>query len=87
MIKGDALFLFNELADGRISLVFSVMSGIITGPHFRKYFNSPGSLQVGTMVAVLEIGAFSTLSAIRLPSRTCYLIHPTSNVHRRRTNW
>ncbi|KAI0001912.1 general substrate transporter [Russula vinacea] len=37
-----------------------VMSGIITGPHFRKYFNSPGSLQVGTMVAVLEIGAFIT---------------------------
>jgi hypothetical protein len=42
------------------------MSGIITGPHFRKYFNSPGSLQVGTMVAVLEIGAFSTRSAFFL---------------------
>ncbi|KAF8269317.1 general substrate transporter [Lactarius quietus] len=37
-----------------------VMSGIITGPHFRKYFNYPSSLEVGTMVAVLEIGAFIT---------------------------
>lgn len=36
-----------------------VMSGIITGPHFRKFFNNPGPIEVGTMVAVLEIGAFS----------------------------
>ena len=36
----------------------SVMSGVITGPHFRKYFNEPGPVEVGTMVAVLEIGAF-----------------------------
>lgn len=35
------------------------MSGIITGPHFRKFFNNPGPIEVGTMVAVLEIGAFS----------------------------
>lgn len=34
------------------------MSGVITGPYFRKYFNYPGPLEVGTMVAVLEIGAF-----------------------------
>ena len=40
------------------------MSGIITGPHFRKYFNSPSSLEVGTMVAVLEIGAFSASSVL-----------------------
>lgn len=37
-----------------------VMSGIITGPHFRAYFHNPDELQVGTMVAVLEIGAFVT---------------------------
>ncbi|KAF8074109.1 hypothetical protein FPV67DRAFT_1480790 [Lyophyllum atratum] len=37
-----------------------VMSGIITGPHFIKYFNAPGPIEVGTMVAVLEIGAFVT---------------------------
>jgi hypothetical protein len=45
------------------------MSGIITGPHFRKYFNSPGSLEVGTMVAVLEIGAFGTHSVSGVPYR------------------
>lgn len=38
------------------------MSGIITGPYFRKYFNYPGPLEIGTIVAVLEIGAFSMLS-------------------------
>ncbi|KAI0687760.1 general substrate transporter [Cytidiella melzeri] len=37
-----------------------VMSGIITGPRFLKYFNDPSALEVGTMVAVLEIGAFVT---------------------------
>ncbi|KAF6766520.1 hypothetical protein DFP72DRAFT_22360 [Ephemerocybe angulata] len=37
-----------------------VMSGIITGPYFRQYFNYPGPIEVGTMVAVLEIGAFVT---------------------------
>lgn len=38
-----------------------VMSGIITGPYFENYFQL-GELQLGTMVAVLEIGALSTLS-------------------------
>jgi len=56
-----------ELENDRSSCRLSVMSGIITGPHFRKFFNSPGSLEVGTMVAVLEIGAFGTLSAIKIP--------------------
>ncbi|EKM79711.1 hypothetical protein AGABI1DRAFT_121016 [Agaricus bisporus var. burnettii JB137-S8] len=37
-----------------------VMSGIITGPHFNNFFARPNALQVGTMVAVLEIGAFVT---------------------------
>ncbi|KAF8973693.1 general substrate transporter [Flammula alnicola] len=37
-----------------------VMSGIITGPYFRKYFDYPGSIKIGTMVAVLEVGAFVT---------------------------
>ncbi|KUI60640.1 High-affinity glucose transporter [Cytospora mali] len=35
-----------------------VMSGIITGAFFREYFNQPSKAQVGTMVAILEIGAF-----------------------------
>ena len=39
------------------------MSGVITGPYFLKFFDEPTALEVGTMVAVLEIGAFSELSA------------------------
>nr|XP_031859525.1 uncharacterized protein CI109_004987 [Kwoniella shandongensis]KAA5526597.1 hypothetical protein CI109_004987 [Kwoniella shandongensis] len=37
-----------------------VMSGIITGPYFKSYFNQPSNAAVGNMVAVLEIGAFIT---------------------------
>ncbi|ODQ67618.1 hypothetical protein NADFUDRAFT_69386 [Nadsonia fulvescens var. elongata DSM 6958] len=35
-----------------------VMSGIITGPYFKEYFNNPTRAQIGTMVAILEVGAF-----------------------------
>lgn len=35
-----------------------VMSGIITGPFFRDYFNQPSRAEIGTMVAILEVGAF-----------------------------
>ncbi|CUS11497.1 unnamed protein product [Tuber aestivum] len=35
-----------------------VMSGIITGPYFKDYFNQPTRAQIGTMVAILEVGAF-----------------------------
>ena len=37
------------------------MSGIITGPYFKKYFNDPQAGELGLMVSVLEIGALSTL--------------------------
>ncbi|KAJ3491048.1 hypothetical protein NLI96_g975 [Meripilus lineatus] len=37
-----------------------VMSGIITGPYFLKFFGDPDAIQIGTMVAVLEVGAFVT---------------------------
>ncbi|RXK41044.1 hypothetical protein M231_01675 [Tremella mesenterica] len=37
-----------------------VMSGVITGPYFKAYFNQPTSTEIGNMVAVLEIGAFIT---------------------------
>jgi sugar porter (SP) family MFS transporter len=44
-----------------------VMSGIITGLYFRDYFNQPGPAEIGTMVAILEIGAFiSSLSVGRI---------------------
>ncbi|KAI5358117.1 putative major facilitator, sugar transporter, major facilitator superfamily [Septoria linicola] len=35
-----------------------VMSGIITGPYFKDYFNQPSAAEIGTMVAILEVGAF-----------------------------
>ncbi|KAJ5322993.1 Mitochondrial substrate/solute carrier [Penicillium brevicompactum] len=35
-----------------------VMSGIITGWHFKDYFNQPSRATIGTVVAVLEVGAF-----------------------------
>lgn len=37
-----------------------VMSGIITHPAFQADFHDPSAAQLGTMVAVLEIGAFLT---------------------------
>lgn len=37
-----------------------VMSGIITGPYFKDYFNQPTRAQIGTMVAILEVGAFAS---------------------------
>jgi len=41
------------------------MSGLITSPYFRKYFDYPGPIEIGTMVAVLEIGAFGTLETMK----------------------
>lgn len=41
-----------------------VMSGIITGPHFRDYFNQPSKAEIGTMVAILEVGAFASSLAV-----------------------
>ncbi|KAF2264258.1 MFS monosaccharide transporter-like protein [Lojkania enalia] len=35
-----------------------VMSGIITGPYFKDAFDQPSSAELGTMVAILEVGAF-----------------------------
>jgi hypothetical protein len=28
------------------------------GPYFKDYFNQPSRAQIGTMVAILEVGAF-----------------------------
>ncbi|KAK3297656.1 uncharacterized protein B0H64DRAFT_458014 [Chaetomium fimeti] len=35
-----------------------VMSGIIIGEYFKKYFHDPTPVQIATMVAILEVGAF-----------------------------
>lgn len=34
------------------------MSGVITGPYFLNFFDNPTAIKIGTMVAVLEVGAF-----------------------------
>ena len=44
-----------------------VMSGILPHPHFRAYFHEPSAAQVGTMVAILEIGALVTCNSYRNP--------------------
>jgi len=54
------------------------MSGIITGPFFRKYFNTPDAFEIGTMVAVLEVGAFSWLTFITPLSSLILLLSVTS---------
>lgn len=41
-----------------------VMSGIITGPYFKDYFHDPSRAEIGTMVAILEIGAFISSLAV-----------------------
>lgn len=46
-------------------MCYRVMSGLITSPYFRKYFDYPGPIEIGTMVAVLEIGAFCTFVTVR----------------------
>ncbi|KAK2801067.1 hypothetical protein FQN50_007875 [Emmonsiellopsis sp. PD_5] len=44
-----------------------VMSGIITGAYFKDYFGQPTKAEIGTMVAILEVGAFiSSLMVGRL---------------------
>lgn len=37
-----------------------VMSGIITGPYFKAYFDHPTASEIGTLVASLELGALVT---------------------------
>ncbi|KAK5702960.1 Ribulose bisphosphate carboxylase large chain [Elasticomyces elasticus] len=41
-----------------------VMSGIITGPYFKDYFNQPSRAEIGTMVAILEVGALIASLAV-----------------------
>ena len=45
------------------------MSGIITNPYFKDYFDNPQAGELGLMVSVLEIGALSTPSKNSLARR------------------
>ena len=58
MIKGKA-YRWTLLA-AYLNFSYSVMSGIITGPHFDNYFHHLSDVQLGSVVAILEIGALST---------------------------
>ncbi|KAG6002654.1 hypothetical protein E4U21_002914 [Claviceps maximensis] len=61
-LTGKALIYFTSIFVSLGVFLFGydqgVMSGIITGPYFIDYFNHPSKAEVGTMVAILEIGAF-----------------------------
>ncbi|KAM0481393.1 hypothetical protein ACHAPX_003499 [Trichoderma viride] len=61
-LTGKALLYFTSIFVSLGVFLFGydqgVMSGIITGPYFIDYFNHPSKAEVGTMVAILEIGAF-----------------------------
>lgn len=61
-LTGKALVYFTSIFVSLGVFLFGydqgVMSGIITGPFFKDYFNQPTKAEVGTMVAILEVGAF-----------------------------
>ncbi|RDA84224.1 hypothetical protein CP532_0138 [Ophiocordyceps camponoti-leonardi (nom. inval.)] len=61
-LTGKALLYFTSIFVSLGVFLFGydqgVMSGIITGPYFIDYFDHPSKAHIGTMVAILEIGAF-----------------------------
>lgn len=61
-LTGKALLYFTSIFVSLGVFLFGydqgVMSGILTGHYFINYFDHPSKAQVGTMVAILEIGAF-----------------------------
>ncbi|UKZ77240.1 hypothetical protein TrVFT333_004960 [Trichoderma virens FT-333] len=61
-LTGKALLYFTSIFVSLGVFLFGydqgVMSGLIIGPYFIDYFNHPSKAEVGTMVAILEIGAF-----------------------------
>ena len=61
------------------------MSGIITGPYFVSFFESPNAVEVGSIVAVLEIGAFSMSLSLPLTMTLIHLLQ--SHVHSGWTDW
>lgn len=64
LVSGDGLMMFVTVFASVGVFLFGfdqgVMSGVITQPQFRAYFDNPPPSEIGTMVAVLEIGAFIT---------------------------
>lgn len=60
MTRVSSLFMTSRLESKLTqTTLIGVMSGIITGPYFKAFFHQPTRYEIGTMVATLEIGAFS----------------------------
>ncbi|WFD36328.1 hypothetical protein MCUN1_003207 [Malassezia cuniculi] len=63
-IRGDSLMLFVTCFASIGVFLFGydqgVMSGILTHPAFKSYFGNPTATEIGTMVAILEVGALIT---------------------------
>ncbi|KAK0389781.1 hypothetical protein NLU13_3354 [Sarocladium strictum] len=67
-LTGKALVYFTSIFVSLGVFLFGydqgVMSGILTGPYFIDYFDHPSRGLVGTMVAILEVGAFISSLAV-----------------------
>ncbi|CAG9979396.1 unnamed protein product, partial [Clonostachys byssicola] len=67
-LTGKALLYFTSIFVSLGVFLFGydqgVMSGVIVGPYFIDYFHQPSMATVGTMVAILEIGAFISSLAV-----------------------
>jgi sugar porter (SP) family MFS transporter len=67
-LTGKALLYFTSIFVSLGVFLFGydqgVMSGILTGHYFIDYFDHPSKAQVGTMVAILEVGAFISSLAV-----------------------
>lgn len=63
-LQGDALLYFVTAFASLGVFLFGydqgVVSGIITGDYFKQHFDYPSPAQIGTMVAVLELGALAS---------------------------
>ncbi|KAH6678904.1 hexose transporter [Plectosphaerella plurivora] len=67
-LTGKALIYFTSIFVSLGVFLFGydqgVMSGIITGSYFKNYFHQPSAAEIGTMVAILEVGAFISSLAV-----------------------
>jgi MFS family permease len=79
MIKGSCLGLSRSIHIGRTD---------IRGPYFKDYFNQPSRAQIGTMVAILEVGAFCIPPSFQLMIVSSLAVGRIGDIiGRRRTIW
>ncbi|GMM30006.1 hypothetical protein DAMA08_027510 [Martiniozyma asiatica (nom. inval.)] len=72
MLVGTPLFVFTSVFVSICVFLFGYdqgyFSSIITNPYFQKEFNHPTSIEIGSIVAILEIGAFLTSLSLHIVS-------------------